>query len=196
MTSVTNTQTAGRAPGVPRPRRPVAELLPHGARGTLTIAAAAALVALDFAHFGTAAWAFVGVVLCPVLVLLAAIDLEHRLLPNPIVLPAALLVTVVVAVAQPGELVTHLAAGVALGALFFAVGAFFPGSIGMGDAKLGLLLGLALGPQTFVAVEAALLGVLVVALWIVATQGMAARKKTIPFGPFLVLGGLLGFFLG
>ena len=37
---------------------------------------------------------------------------------------------------------------------------------------------------------------LIAAVWIIATQGMAARKKTIPFGPFLALGGILGFFLG
>ncbi len=65
----------------------------------------------------------------------------------------------------------------------------------MGDAKLGLLLGLALGAKTFVAVEAGLLAVLIAAVWIIATQGMAARKKAIPFGPFLALGGLIGFFL-
>jgi leader peptidase (prepilin peptidase) / N-methyltransferase len=131
-----------------------------------------------------------------VLVLLTAIDLEHRLLPNRIVLPATLAIVAVVAVAQPHHLVAHLAAGVALGGFFFATGAFFPGSIGMGDAKLGLLLGVALGSQTVPAVEFALFGVLLVALGIIATQGASARKKAIAFGPFLALGAILGFFLG
>jgi prepilin signal peptidase PulO-like enzyme (type II secretory pathway) len=57
------------------------------------------------------------------------------------------------------------------------------------------LIGLALGSQTFTAVEIALLCVLVVALWIIATQGAAARKNTIAFGPFLALGAVLAFFL-
>ncbi len=149
----------------------------------------------DFAHFGVTTWAFIGLVLCPVLVLLTAIDLEHRLLPNVIVLPASLAVIAVVAVSQPHDLVTHIAAGVALGGFFFASAAFFPGSIGMGDAKLGLLIGFALGSQTFPAVEIALVCVLVVALWIIATQGAAARKKAIAFGPFLALGAILAFFL-
>lgn len=179
----------------PQPSRPLAELLPQGARAVLVAAVAAALVAGDFVRYHTTGWAFIGLVFCPVLVLLASIDLQHRVLPNRIVLPAALVVTVIAAFAQPHDLVAHLAAGVALGALFFAVGTFFPGSIGMGDAKLGLLLGLALGSKTFAAVECALLAVLVVAVWIIATQGMAARKKAIPFGPFLALGGLIGFFL-
>jgi prepilin signal peptidase PulO-like enzyme (type II secretory pathway) len=37
---------------------------------------------------------------------------------------------------------------------------------------------------------------LLAALWILATQGLSARKKAIPFGPFLALGGILAFFFG
>jgi leader peptidase (prepilin peptidase) / N-methyltransferase len=177
-------------------RRPLRELLPRGLRAAAVLAVSAALVVADFVHFGVTGWAFIGLVLCPVLVLLTAIDLEHRLLPNRIVLPATLAIVAVVAVAQPHHLVAHLAAGVALGGFFFATGAFFPGSIGMGDAKLGLLLGVALGSQTVPAVEFALFGVLLVALGIIATQGASARKKAIAFGPFLALGAILGFFLG
>ncbi len=183
-------------PPQPVPGRPLSELLPKGTRAMVVGTVAAALVAAGFVRFGATGWACIGMVLCPALVLLASIDLQHRLLPNRIVLPTALLVVVVVAATQPDALVTHLAAGIALGAVFFAIGTFFPGSLGMGDAKLGLLLGLALGSQTLVAVEIALLAVLIAAVWMIATQGMAARKKTIPFGPFLALGGILGFFLG
>jgi len=190
------TATGARGAKTARPKRPLRELLPRGARAGVTLAVSAALVAADFVQFGVTGWAFIGLVLCPVLVLLTAIDLEHRLLPNRIVLPAALAVIAVVAAAQPHHLVAHLAAGVALGGFFFASAAFFPGSIGMGDAKLGLLLGVALGSKTIPAVEIALLGVLVVALGMIATQGVAARKKAIAFGPFLALGAILGFFLG
>jgi prepilin signal peptidase PulO-like enzyme (type II secretory pathway) len=42
----------------------------------------------------------------------------------------------------------------------------------------------------------ALLGLFLAALWILATQGAAARKQAIPFGPFLALGGVLAFFFG
>ena len=179
-----------------RPRRPLRELLPRGARAVLVLAVSAALVAVDFVHFGVTGWAFIGLVLCPALVLLTAIDLEHRLLPNAIVFPTSLVVLAVVAIGQPHHLVVHLAAGVALGGFFFASAMFFPGSIGMGDVKLGLLLGLALGSKTWPAVEFALLGVLVLALGIVLNRGMAARKQAIAFGPFLAFGAILGFFLG
>jgi leader peptidase (prepilin peptidase) / N-methyltransferase len=175
--------------------RPLAELLPRGGRAALVIAVSAALVAAGFARYGATGWALVGLVFLPVLVLLASIDFQHRLLPNRIVLPAALIVGIIVAVSQPHDFVAHFAAGFGFGALFFAIGAFFPGSIGMGDAKLCLLLGLALGSKTIAALEIALLGVLVVALWMIVTQGMSARKQTIAFGPFLALGGIVAFFL-
>jgi prepilin signal peptidase PulO-like enzyme (type II secretory pathway) len=66
----------------------------------------------------------------------------------------------------------------------------------MGDAKLGLLLGFALGSRTLAAMMVAFAGLFVAALWILARQGFSARKQAIPFGPFIALGGILGFFLG
>jgi len=77
----------------------------------------------------------------------------------------------------------------------FLFGTIFAGSIGMGDAKLGFLIGLALGAQTFGAAIIAFAGLLVAALFILATRGASARKDAIPFGPFLALGGILAFFL-
>jgi leader peptidase (prepilin peptidase) / N-methyltransferase len=196
MTEASASTVSPQPAAAARPHRPLRELLPRGARAVLALAVSAALVAVDFIHFGVTGWAFVGLVLCPVMVVLTAIDLEHRLLPNAIVFPASLAVIAVVAIGQSQHLVTHLVAGFVLGGFFFASAMFFPGSIGMGDVKLGLLLGLALGAKTLPAVEFALLGVLVIALGIVVSQGMAARKKAIAFGPFLALGAILGFFLG
>ena len=67
--------------------------------------------------------------------------------------------------------------------------------MGFGDAKLGFLLGLALGSRTFAAAIYACAGLLVAALYVLATRGAAARKDTIPFGPFLAAGGIIAFFL-
>jgi leader peptidase (prepilin peptidase) / N-methyltransferase len=177
-------------------RPPTRELLPQGSRRAVVLTAGAALSVGSLADFGLSGQALIGLVLCPALVLLAAIDLEHRLLPNQIVLPASMVVAVIVAGSHTSAFPGHLAIGVALGGFFFAFAAFFPGSLGMGDAKLGFLLGLALGPKTLPAMEVAFLGLLLAALWVLVRQGLAARKKTLPFGPFLALGGILGFFLG
>jgi leader peptidase (prepilin peptidase)/N-methyltransferase len=176
--------------------RPLGDLLPTGRMRVLVAAAGLAAVLASFAHFGLHGRAVVGAVFCPALILLAAIDLRHRLLPNTIVLPASLAVGLIVAASTPGDFLTHLAAGMALGGFFFAFAAFFRGSLGMGDAKLGFLLGLALGSKTLGGVLIAFAGLLVAALYILASRGVSARKDAIPFGPFLALGGILAFFLG
>ena len=182
---------------VVRVRPPLAELLPTGGLRVLVLAAGLGTVVGSFAKYGLGTAAFVGAVLCPVLVLLAAIDAEHKLLPNTIVLPTTVAVAVVLAVgASPfGSFPKHLLAAVVLGCVFFAFAAIFPGSMGMGDAKLCFLLGLALGNRTFAAAIYAVAGLLVAALYILGTRGTSARKDVIPFGPFLAIGGLLAFFL-
>jgi leader peptidase (prepilin peptidase)/N-methyltransferase len=177
-------------------RAPLRDLLPTGTLRLVVAAASALLIVGSFARFGFSGNAFVGAVFCPTLVLLAVIDLKHKLLPNMIVLPATLAVGLIVAVSSPGDFVAHLLAGLALGGFFFAFAAFFPGSLGMGDAKLGFLLGIALGSKTLGATLIAFAGLLVGALYILATRGASARKDSIPFGPFLALGGILAFFLG
>jgi leader peptidase (prepilin peptidase) / N-methyltransferase len=192
--AVSAPEQPAKASAVRRP--PTRELLPSGARAAVVAVVGVALLITSFADFGFGGRAFVGAVLCPVLVLLAAIDIRHQLLPNDIVLPAALVIGLIVAAADPGNFVTHIAAGTALGFFFLAFALVFAGSLGLGDAKLGFLLGIALGSRTLAAVMVALLGLLLAALWLLARQGMSARKKAIPFGPFLALGGILAFFLG
>jgi prepilin signal peptidase PulO-like enzyme (type II secretory pathway) len=177
-------------------RRPLAELLPTGANAALVIAMSIAGVAGSFVDFGLTGRALLGAVLVPVLVLLAAIDMKHRLLPNTIILVASLAVGVIVAAGAPDHFLTHLAAGAALGGFFFLFAAIFAGSLGMGDAKLGFLLGLALGAKTLGAALIAFAGLLVAALYILASRGASAGKDAIPFGPFLALGGIVAFFLG
>jgi leader peptidase (prepilin peptidase)/N-methyltransferase len=176
--------------------RPLAELLPTGGLRVLVAVAGVVAVAASFAHFGLTGHALEGAVFCPALILLAAIDWKHRLLPNAIVLSTSLTVGLIVAASAPGDFVGHLLAGLALGGFFFAFAAIFPGSLGMGDAKLGFLLGVALGSKTLGATMLAFAGLLVAALYVLATRGVSARKDALPFGPFLALGGIVAFFLG
>ena len=169
--------------------------MPSGNLGVVVAATAVAFVVGSFAKFGFSGMALLGAVFCPTLVLLAAIDVKHRLLPNEIILAASLAVGLIVAASTPGSFLSHLAAGAALGGFFFLFGTIFAGSMGMGDAKLGFLLGLALGSKTFGAALIAFAALLVAALYVLATRGVSARKDAIPFGPFLALGGILAFFL-
>jgi len=175
--------------------RPLTELLPTGTLRVVVVAVAVFVVVASFSRFGLSGKALLGAVFCPVLVLLAAIDAKHKLLPNAIILPAVLAVGLILAAYAPGSFLSHLAWGAGLGAFFFLFGIIFAGGIGMGDAKLAFLLGLALGSQTLAAALVACAGLLVAALYVLATRGLSARKDAIPFGPFLALGGILIFFL-
>jgi prepilin signal peptidase PulO-like enzyme (type II secretory pathway) len=177
-------------------KRRLAELLPTDTLLMLVVAASVVAVVASFSTFGFSGKALLGAVFCPTLILLAAIDAKHKLLPNAIILPASFAVGLIVAVSTPSDFLSHLAAGAALGGFFFLFGTIFAGSLGMGDAKLGFLIGLALGSKTLGATLVAFAGLLVAAVYVLATRGTSARKDAIPFGPFLALGGILAFFLG
>jgi leader peptidase (prepilin peptidase) / N-methyltransferase len=184
------------APSLAESRRELQlrELLPTGRRGVGLGLLGAGLAIASVTDFGVTGRALVGVVFCPVLVLLAAIDMKHRLLPNTVVFPSVLLVALIVAAADPAGFFDHLWAGLALFGFLFLFAAIFPAGLGMGDAKVGLLIGLALGSRTLAAMLATSAAAFVAALWILARQGPSGRKQTIPFGPYLALGAILAFF--
>lgn len=152
--------------------------------------AAAALIKFDLSGR-----AFVAAFFCVVLVVLAAIDLEQRIIPNRIVVPAGIVVLVGNIIAEPDKAKewTIAAFGTALVALVIALAT--RGGIGMGDVKLAFLIGAGLGYAVLDAIVVTVLATFLVAIGILASRGMKARKETIPFGPFLVLGALVALFL-
>jgi leader peptidase (prepilin peptidase)/N-methyltransferase len=68
--------------------------------------------------------------------------------------------------------------------------------MGLGDVKLAATMGLFLGRNVAPAILVALLAGSLVGLAMIARQGAAARKRAIPFGPFLALGGVVGLLAG
>lgn len=139
-----------------------------------------------------------------VLVVLSSIDIEHKLLPNRIVLPAVAAMIVLLAVAAAlgpgwGTWVRALAGGAASFAGFLALVLIAPRGMGMGDVKLAGLLGLALGyvgwANVFVGFFVAFLAGSVGGLALVAAR-RAGMKAEIPFGPYLALGTLVGVLWG
>jgi leader peptidase (prepilin peptidase) / N-methyltransferase len=130
------------------------------------------------------------------LIALAGIDLDHKLLPNRIVYPMAAYGLVATAIVDTDDLVEHLIAG-AGGFLFLFIAVLaYPRGMGMGDVKLagamGLYLGLSLVPAMLIAF---LTGSLVGGV-MMAREGVQARKKAVPFGVFLALGGIVGVLAG
>jgi leader peptidase (prepilin peptidase)/N-methyltransferase len=154
----------------------------------------ALLVAACVLAFGLTGDAAVAAFFCVVLVAISATDIEHRIIPNRIVLPAAAIVLVANTLLHPS--VAWLAAGLGA-ALFLLVAALaYPGGMGMGDVKLALLLGVALGPAVVVAMMVGMISALVPSVVLFARHGSAARKMRIPFGPFLALGSVIALFWG
>ena len=72
----------------------------------------------------------------------------------------------------------------------------YPGGMGMGDVKLALLMGVALGRTVAVALPLGMLVALVPAIFLFARHGSGARKMAIPFAPFLALGSVVALFAG
>jgi leader peptidase (prepilin peptidase)/N-methyltransferase len=130
------------------------------------------------------------------LIALAGIDLDHKLLPNKIVYPMAVYGLVATAIVDTGDLVEHLIAG-AGGFLFLFVAVLaYPRGMGMGDVKLAGAMGLYLGLSIVPAMLVAFLAGSLVGLGIIAREGAQARKKAVPFGVFLALGGIVGVLAG
>ncbi|MGM1028530.1 MAG: prepilin peptidase [Actinomycetota bacterium] len=132
--------------------------------------------------------------------LLVAVDQAVLRLPDAIVWPttlavAALLLVAAATTGEWGRLGTALLAALVVGAGYFVLAWFAPSSLGLGDVKLSLVLGLALG---WFGWRAVLLGTLggflvfaLVALLLLATRRTTLRSD-LPFGPWMILGAALG----
>ena len=130
------------------------------------------------------------------LIALAAIDFDHRLLPNRIVYPMAVYGVIATILVDRGDLVENLIAGA--GAFVFLLLAVlaYPRGMGMGDVKLAGAMGLYLGLSVIPALLVAFLSGSVVGVFIIAREGAAGRKKAVPFGIFLAFGGIVGVLFG
>jgi leader peptidase (prepilin peptidase)/N-methyltransferase len=177
------------------PTRPAAalQLSPRGRAAAAAFGVA--LVALCFLRFGFHGHAFIGGVFVAVLAYLAAFDVEHRLIPNRVVLPATVVVLALQIAVYPDRTVEWIAAAAGAAGFFLLTALVYPPGLGMGDVKLALLLGAALGTNV---VGAVLLGTVGAALFgggLVLRNGAAARKSAIAFGPFLAVGGIIALLL-
>jgi leader peptidase (prepilin peptidase)/N-methyltransferase len=137
-----------------------------------------------------------GLVFVTTLLAVTLTDLEQRLIPNKILLVAAILGVVLAATTDPGSLPERIAAAAAAGGLFFLVVLAYPRGMGLGDVKLAATMGLFLGRNVAPAIVVALLVGSLVGMAMIAREGAAARKRAIPFGPFLALGGVVGLLAG
>jgi leader peptidase (prepilin peptidase)/N-methyltransferase len=156
--------------------------------GTALLAAACVLA------FGPTLNALAGALLCATLLTVSATDLERRVVPNRVVLPATVAVLAVQLVRAPS--LEWPLAGLGAALFLFVAALAYPKGMGMGDVKLALLLGVGVGWSVPVALLAGMILALVPAAVLFARHGASARKMAIPFAPFLALGGLIALFAG
>ena len=152
--------------------------------------------------FGTAAYEFgvslallSALVLISALISLAVIDLEHRLLPNVIVGPAALAGLVLSILANPAGWWIYPLSAIAVAGALLVLALIYPSGMGMGDVKMGGMLGAFLGPYAALAVFlGALIGAITGGLLMAA--GKMQRRSALPFGLFMAIGGVVSLFVG
>jgi leader peptidase (prepilin peptidase)/N-methyltransferase len=130
------------------------------------------------------------------LIAVASIDLEHRIVPNKILLPLAVWAVGAGALIHLDALPEMLIAGAAAFTALLLAALAYPGGMGMGDVKLAGVMGLYLGVSVVPALLTAFLAGSIVGIAIVIRHGADARKKGVPFAPFMALGGLVGLLAG
>ena len=146
---------------------------------------------------GEGADLWLGLAFVILLVPVTLIDLDHRIIPNTLMLIGTIASVVILLLTDPGALTEHLIAGAAAGGFLLIAALAYPGGMGMGDVKLAFVMGLFLGRNVAPGLLAGFLLGSIVGGAIMAKKGVKAGRKTkVPFGPFLALGGLVGLFFG
>jgi leader peptidase (prepilin peptidase)/N-methyltransferase len=129
------------------------------------------------------------------LVLLAAVvtvtDLRSRIVPDAALLAALAVAVPACLLTDPVALPGRLAAAAAAGGFLLSAALIRPDGMGLGDVKLGGVLGFYLGGAVVEALMVAFATGSVAGLVVLARHGWSARRRTIPFAPFLALGALV-----
>ena len=169
---------------------------PIGLRYPAVELATGLLVAACFFRFGFTGEAFVASLFAATLVVLSAIDVERRILPDLIVLPATVIVLAANIALFPDRTLELVLASLGAALFLFVALLAYPRGMGMGDVKLCLLLGAGLGKVVTVGMMVGMLAAVAASAVLFARHGIAARKMYIPFGPFLAFGALVALFWG
>ena len=183
-------------PGIPvgmRVRHAVEDLRPRlpQAGSLIALALAVPLIAIALVRFGPSGRFAVAAFVIGTLCVLSAIDIAEHRLPNAIVLPSFFVVLVAQTALYPDQALEWALASVGSCLGLYVLHVVYPRGLGLGDVKLALLLGAALGSDVM---GALLLGSLAAAFYAAALlvlSGGAARQTAFAFGPFLAFGAVV-----
>lgn len=137
-----------------------------------------------------------GLVFVAVLATITLTDLERRVIPNSILLAAAVAGVAIFAATDPVSLPERAVSALAAGGLLLVIGLVYPRGMGMGDVKLVAVMGLYLGSSVATALLVAVLSGGLVGVAVMLARGSRGRKVAVPFGPFLALGGVVALLAG
>src|SRR5438067_1280361 len=127
----------------------------------------------------------------------AAVDIEHRIIPNRLTALGAVLALGIGLLLDPSGEPERLIAGAAAGGFLLIAALAYPAGMGMGDVKLAGVLGLFLGRSVAVALLVAVVTASLAGAAVMARHGVTrGRKMGLPFGPFLGLGGVVALLVG
>ena len=158
------------------------------ALGTALLGGASGLV------FGYTLEALAAAVFCWVLVVITRTDFETRLIPDKVILPAAIVVLALRTIDDPS--LEWILSALGAGLVLFVIVLIYPRGLGMGDVKLSAFLGAALSVNVIVAMFVGFFVAFLPAAVLFVRHGREARKESIPLGPFLALGGVIALFWG
>jgi leader peptidase (prepilin peptidase)/N-methyltransferase len=131
-----------------------------------------------------------------IFILVIVIDIEHRLVLNRVIFPAILLALVAGPFTPGLNWKLMLVGGLVGFGIFYVIALIYPGGMGAGDVKLAAFIGLITGfPDVFLAVIVAILAGGLISLILVLTRTRSTRDY-IPYGPFLVIGGVFTLLWG
>jgi len=162
--------------------------LPLVLLGTALLGGACGLV------FGFTLEAVAATLFCWVLVVITRTDFEHRLIPDKVVLPGAVVVLALRTIDDPS--VEWILSALGAGLVLFLIVLVYPRGLGLGDVKLSAFLGAGLGVSVIIAMFVGFFVAFVPALVLFVRHGKEARRSAIPLGPFLALGGVVALFWG
>ena len=162
----------------------------------LEVGVAAAFVGVLLAFDDDGVQIALGAAFVATLATVTLTDLEHRIIPNKVLIVSALIGVALLVAGQRDELAEHAIAAAAACAFLFLVAFAYPSGMGMGDVKLAAVMGLYLGRAVAPAMLIGFAAGAIYGVALIARHGASARKRKVPFGPFLALGGLVGLFAG
>ena len=116
------------------------------------------------------------------------IDINHRIIPNLINYPGAVLVFAVACIAQPDRIAEFAISGILCFLFLGTAWLISPRGMGLGDVKMALMIGLGTGRYAYVALLFGFIASTGLSAYLLLRFGAKARKATFPFGPFLAFG--------